>query len=599
MKLSNYSLNYARPIASKAMDILDFLGICRALGLEGASLHGRDLPDLRPATLASVRRALLDHGLSLSLFTVSTNFGVDAARQDEELAKAREAIRAAAFLGAPLLRVFAGSSAGEERAAGWARAVASVRQVCVDAAEVGLPVGLQNHNHGAHCATGADVVRFVKEVAHPNLTVVLDCGQFLGSRGASGASAANAGAEDLYESIRLTAPMARHVRVKFYNPRPDGSEPFIDYPRVLDILRAVHYPGFLDVVYEPDKAQGEEIKEALPRIVGFLRGQLRDDRPGTGVGTGAGTAARPATDRYARVATGTYLLGGAVKTETAVAFLEGPTVDPSGLVYFSNTRPEQVMTWDPGRRALRVFRERSGGANGLILDREGRLLACEGTAGRVTRTERVGGQVIVLADQYQGKPLGSPNDLDLDGKGRIYFTSRLGNRDPDAGNVNAVYRIDGDGTVARILASPAIDKPNGIAIAPDDSILYLIDADDGEGRARRIRAYDLKPDGTVADERKHYDFAPGRSGDGMTIDVEGNLYVAAGLHRRRDTSETLDTRPGIHVISPQGKLVDFIEVPEDLITNCAFGGPDRRTLYIACGKLLLSVRTRIAGRPLA
>src|SRR5205823_11788034 len=144
MKLSNYSLNYSGPIASGAMTIDDFLGTCRALGLERASLHGRDLPDLKPATLAKVRRGLLDQGLSLSLFTVSTNFGVSADRQAGELAKAREAIGAAAFLGAPLLRVFAGSSAEADRAAGWARAVAAVRQVCVEAAEAGLPVGLQN-----------------------------------------------------------------------------------------------------------------------------------------------------------------------------------------------------------------------------------------------------------------------------------------------------------------------------------------------------------------------------------------------------------------------------------------------------------------------
>ena len=293
MKLSNYSLNYSRAIASGAMTIEDFLASCRALGLEGASLHGRDLPDLRPATLARVRRALLDQGLSLSMFTVSTNFGVPAERQADELAKAREAIAGGGVPGRPaaarLRRVERRGRPGR----GWARAVAAVRQVCVEAAEVGLPVGLQNHNHGAHCATGADVLRFVKEVDHPNLTVVLDCGQFLGSQGASGAAAAKAGADELYESIRLTAPLARHVRVKFYNPRPDGSEPFIDYPRVLDILRGVHYPGFLDIVYEPDKAQGEDIKTALPRIVGFLRRQLRDDRPAT--------SSRPASgaDRYA------------------------------------------------------------------------------------------------------------------------------------------------------------------------------------------------------------------------------------------------------------------------------------------------------------
>src|SRR3954465_14261809 len=105
MKLSNYSLNYSRAIATGAMTIEDFLGNCRALGLEGASLHGRDLPDLRPATLAKVRRALPDQGLWLAMFAVSRNFGVPQAGKAGELAKAREAIRAATFLGAPLLRV--------------------------------------------------------------------------------------------------------------------------------------------------------------------------------------------------------------------------------------------------------------------------------------------------------------------------------------------------------------------------------------------------------------------------------------------------------------------------------------------------------------
>src|SRR5207253_2238309 len=117
------------------------------------------------------------------------------------------------------------------------------------------------------------------------------------------------------------------------------------------------------------------------------------------------------------------------------------------------------------------------------------------------------------------------------------------------------------------------DMPNGIAVAPGDANLYLVDADGRPGRARRIRAYDLKPDGTVANERLLYDFSPGRSGDGMALDVEGNLYVAAGLHRPRGSSETLDSRPGLHVISPQGKLLAFVETPEDLVTNVAFGGP--------------------------
>ena len=173
-----------------------------------------------------------------------------------------------------------------------------------------------------------------------------------------------------------------------------------------------------------------------------------------------------------------------------------------------------------------MFRSNSGSANGLIFDREGRLVACEGGAGRVTRTDLATGQLTVLADRYEGHPLGAPNDLDIDGRGRIYFTSQVSRSDPAASNVNAVYRIDPDGTIARILAAPRIDTPNGLAVWPDDKVFYLIDADGREGRARRIRAYDMKKDGSVAGERTLYDFAPGRSGDGMSLDAEGNLYVA-------------------------------------------------------------------------
>jgi gluconolactonase len=586
MKLSNYSLNYTSGAGRPAtgFDLRRFLAASRSLGLEGVSLH---LRDLRPAeTAATVRRALLDDGLSLAMVTASTSFGVPADRQAAELAGAREAVARAGDLGAPLLRVFAGSPAGEaDRPAAWARAVACVREVCEAGARRGLPVGLQNHNHGGLVRTGAEVLRFVKEVDHPNLVVVLDCGQFLGSPGASGARPDNTRAAELYESIRLVAPLARHVRVKFYRPRADGSEPGIDYDRALDILRSVHYSGFLDIVYEPPRPGGEPIEAALPRVVGFLRSRLRFETPGS-----------PAGRRYAGLDPATVLADQDFKTETSVAFLEGPTAHPSGVIYFTNIAEKQILTWDPSRKSLGVFQSDSGEANGLIFDRQGRLVACEG-AGRVTRTDVATGAVTVLADQYQGRPLGSPNDLDIDGRGRVYFTSRFTGRAAGPGDVNGVYRIDPDGTLARVLAAPEIDTPNGLAVAPGDTTLYVIDADGREGRARCVRAYDLQADGTVAGGRVLYDFAPGRSGDGMAVDAEGNLYVCAGLHRRRGTSETLDTRPGLHVISPQGKLLAFVETPEDLVTNCTFGGRDLRTLYVTCGKQLLSLRTKVPGKP--
>jgi gluconolactonase len=591
MKLSNYSLNYPKEFSARRMDVFSFLSLCRQLGVEGASLHVRHLESTEPDYLRRVRRAYLDNGLSVSLLSVSTNFGQPAEKQ-AEFVRARAAVKVAAFLGAPVLRIFAGSPPTEtERGRAFDRAAAAVRKLCAEAADVGIPIGLQNHNHGALVRTGDEVVRFLKAVDHPNLVFVLDTGQFAGSRGASGKPPAELRDADYLGSIRGTASLASHVRAKFYNPDHDGAEPFLDYPKIFDILAGVHYAGFVDVVYEPGtggRKPGEDAKTALPRVVQFLRQHVRAVEP-----TAESKVEAPA--RYRGLSNDKYFAEERVRVAREVTFLEGPVVDGSGKVFFSNIPAERILTWDPKAARLTVFRENSNQANGLRFDADGRLLACEG-GGRVTRTDLKTGKVTVLVDQYQGKPLGAPNDLEIDGKGRVYFTSRLNNRDPKKGNVNAVYRIDPDGTVARILAWPDIDMPNGIATSPDDKVLYLIDADGGEKQARRIRAYDLKADGTVANERLVYDFYPGRSGDGMKIDAEGNLYVAAGLHRRRGSSETLDTRPGMHVITPKGKLVAFLETPEDTITNCAFGGDDLRTLYVTCGKLLLSVRTRIPGK---
>jgi len=313
------------------------------------------------------------------------------------------------------------------------------------------------------------------------------------------------------------------------------------------------------------------------------------------------TASAFAADRYADLDTAKYL--GELRTETTLPgtknFTEGPAVDAAGNVFFTNTG--EILKWDPAAAVLSTFRKPSNGANGMAFDAQGRLLMCEAPAGKpgqVTRTDMKTGGITVLCDGFNGFPLGGPNDLCVDGAGRIYFTSRLPNTDPTTGNVNAVYRIDPGGKVARILAAPDIDMPNGLAVSPDSRTFYLIESDGRENRARCIRAYDLGADGSVSNQRIIYNFHPGRGGDGMRVDAAGNLYVAAGLHKTRGTSETLDTLPGIHVFTPQGKLVAFVRTPEDTITNCAFGGADGRTLYVTCGRFLLSLRTQQAGSPL-
>jgi gluconolactonase len=289
-----------------------------------------------------------------------------------------------------------------------------------------------------------------------------------------------------------------------------------------------------------------------------------------------------------------------VTVATSVAFTEGPTVDAEGNLYFTDTVNSRIFKLTPDGTQT-IFREPSNRANGLIFDAQWRLLACEGSdeqvnQPRITRTDLQTGKVEILADRFEGKRLNQPNDVTFDGQGRIYFTDRPRPQpDPDQTAVNAVYRIDPDGSLHRILTEPEIEKPNGIVISPDDKILYLIEAHPDEGRARMIRAYDLQADGTVANMRVFHDFYPGRSGDGMTIDSAGNLYVAAGLHNLRGTSETLDTRCGVHVFAPDGSLREFVPIPEDTVTNCAFGGPDLKTLYVTAGKTVFQIRFDVGG----
>lgn len=305
------------------------------------------------------------------------------------------------------------------------------------------------------------------------------------------------------------------------------------------------------------------------------------------------------SDLYAGLQSDEFF-SGSLKEEAKVVdqkvFTEGPAVAPDGRVFFTNASAAKILIWNPKTRELSTFRENSGEANGLLFDHSGQyLLACEGKSGRVTMTDMNTGAIHVLIDRFNGHPLGAPNDLTIDAKGRIYFTSRLPNDDPKTHNVNSVYRIDPDLRVTRILHEPDIHMPNGVEVSPDGHTLYLIESDGRANRNRCIFAYDMKGDGSVANARRIIDFSPGRGGDGLCVDADGNLYVAAGLHETRGTSETLDTKPGIHVISPQGKLLAYLATPKDTLTNCTFGGDDRQTLYITCGDRLLSVRTTKAG----
>ena len=300
-----------------------------------------------------------------------------------------------------------------------------------------------------------------------------------------------------------------------------------------------------------------------------------------------------------------------LKLEGAVAFTEGPAWHPSGNVYFTDIANNRIMRRDP-KGAIHVFRTPSGRANGLLFDHKGNLLACEGGGEggnrRVTRTEK-DGTITVLANRYRGKKLNSPNDLAIDSKGRIYFSDpRYGNRDDleqfdeQEREVEGVYRIDATGRISRIITHE-VHRPNGILVSTDDRFLFIADnVNDGPkgglGGNRKLWRFDLQDDGSViaASRKLLFDWGSDRGPDGMALDSKGRIFVTAGFNFPKPPVETsLRHKAGVYVFSSTGELLQTIPVPADMITNCTFGGPELRTLFVTAGHKLWSLPVKDPG----
>src|SRR5262245_5611427 len=158
------------------------------------------------------------------------------------------------------------------------------------------------------------------------------------------------------------------------------------------------------------------------------------------------------------------------------SFTEGGALTGSGSILFSDIG-NRIMQFDPTTGAVRVFREPSGRANGLIFDLNGRLIAAEGAnteGGRRVSITDADGTVRTLADRYQGKRFNSPNDVAIDRQGRIYFSDpRYGGEEGRELDFEAVFRIDADGSVHKL--ETTANKPNGLAVSPDGKTLYVAD----------------------------------------------------------------------------------------------------------------------------
>jgi gluconolactonase len=296
--------------------------------------------------------------------------------------------------------------------------------------------------------------------------------------------------------------------------------------------------------------------------------------------------------------------------------VEGPAVNPDdGAIYFSDitftalcTDPSgkypqagHIWKWDPKTRQATIFRSPSGMSNGMQFDAAGNLIVCEGAdfgGRRITKTDMKTGKSYILTGLYNGRPYNGPNDLTIDEKGRIYFTDpRYFGYEAVEQPVLGVYRIDPDGKVTRIITDAG--KPNGICVSPDQKTLYVIANDNGSLDQYRMQkgetsqraltallAYALAPDGTVSNRRVLVDWFPNDGGDGMTVDVDGNLYVT--VH---------EPDCALIVYSPEGKVLATIPTGNRNSsnafwpTNAAFGyGADGNLLYLTAGKSVYTIR---------
>jgi gluconolactonase len=243
---------------------------------------------------------------------------------------------------------------------------------------------------------------------------------------------------------------------------------------------------------------------------------------------------------------------------------EGPVyVAAEDALYFTTVRRDRVqikrLELDSGR--VSIVRADANMANGMALDGEGRLVICEqGTREQpaaITRMDLATREVETVVDAYQGLPLNSPNDVVVGRDGSIWFTDpsygHLQGFRPEPRLPDQVYRHDPGTGRSKVVAS-GFDKPNGIALSPDERVLYVTDS----GRPHHVMAYDLG-DGTA----RVLAVIPGEP-DGLKVDGDGRIYVSAAS--------------GVQVLSPAGELVDEIHLPGAV--NFCFGGPGNELLFI-------------------
>ena len=269
---------------------------------------------------------------------------------------------------------------------------------------------------------------------------------------------------------------------------------------------------------------------------------------------------------------------------TGCIFTEGPLWHArEKYLLFSDMPGDHLRRWS-AKDGISTFRRPCNKSNGLAWDNQGRLIACEHSTSHLTRTE-ADGSITVLASHYQGKELNSPNDVIVKSDGAIYFSDPTYGRKPHFGvprepelAFRGVYRVSPDGKSLTLLADD-FGQPNGLCFSLDEKVLFVNDTD-----KQHIRAFDVKPDGGIANSRIWARTVGDGAGapDGMTVDSAGNVYCCGP--------------GGIHVFTPDAVCLGVIRVPE-YVANFCWGDDDHRSLFIAASTSIYRIRVSVPGTP--
>ena len=274
---------------------------------------------------------------------------------------------------------------------------------------------------------------------------------------------------------------------------------------------------------------------------------------------------------------------------TGCRWSEGPVwFGEHRAVIWSDIPNNRMLKWEEETGAVSVFRKPADNANGNTRDRQGRLVTCLHDARKVIRTE-YDGSITIIADNYQGKKLNSPNDVVVKSDGSVWFTDPMfgisgfyeGHKDSSELPM-AVYRVDGQ-TGAITMVADDTAGPNGLAFSPDESVLYVV-ASRAESN-RLIVAYDVV-NGTKLSNNRIFIDAAGGTPDGFRVDIEGNLWCGWGMG-----SDDMD---GVRVFNKAGAPIGHISLPERCANVC-FGGKYRNRLFMAASHSLYSIYTNTQG----